>query len=593
MFINTKRVSSAIRLGRIAFKKQGGRLTLVGFLGLVSGLFGAVGITTLIPLFSLLTNQQIAATDFISRIIARFFEITGTPLTPFYLMGLALILFVLKAAIQLTARYLNAQTVSYFEEDVRRSLLKKTFGADWPYLINRKIGYLENIIVYDVERGASILSLAANLLLSSSNLFVYAFVAFAISPAVTWITIISGVALFFIFKSFYSRSRKITAQAAKLNKSISHDIGENLIGSKTIKTSALENEVAENSNLSFVILRNIKIGAALLRQTLISFNEPLGFLLIALIFLFSYQKPAFSIASFAVVIYLIQKMFGFIQAIQTQIHMIYESLPYLSSVLNYQALAQQNQEDTSGRRPFNFSKNIEFKDVEFFYKLNDQKKWHLDLSLNKGKMAGIVGPSGSGKTTIVDLLLRLLTPQKGQILIDSVNINDMDLAKLRKNIGYVAQESFLFNDTIEANIRFYDREVTNDRIIEAAKIANIYDTIQNFPEGFQTLAGERGMKLSGGQRQRIALARALAKNPQILILDEATSAIDNESERLIQKSIQNLKGRMTILVIAHRQSTAMQADSLFVLKDGEIVEQGKPSDLLSNQDSYFAKISQN
>ena len=204
-------------------------------------------------------------------------------------------------------------------------------------------------------------------------------------------------------------------------------------------------------------------------------------------------------------------------------------------------------------------------------------------------MIGLIGPSGAGKTTTVDLLLRLFRPQSGELLIDGVNIDEMDKKSWRNNIGYVSQDIFLLNDTIENNIRFYDDSLSPKDIADATKSANIYDFIETLPDKLQTIVGERGIQLSGGQRQRIVLARILARKPSILILDEATSALDNESEHKIQEAIRDLRGKLTIIIVAHRLSTVIHSNRILVLKDGIIAEEGSPQELLNNTKSYFYK----
>ena len=214
---------------------------------------------------------------------------------------------------------------------------------------------------------------------------------------------------------------------------------------------------------------------------------------------------------------------------------------------------------------------------------------NVSFSIKKGEMIGLIGPSGAGKTTLVDILLRLLKPQEGVILLDGKDIAGIAMREWRTNVGYVSQDIFLANDTIENNIKFYDESISRDEIISAVKMAHIYDFIESQPDGFKTVVGERGIRLSGGQRQRIVLARALTRKPQILILDEATSALDNESEVLIQKSIEKLKSKITVIAIAHRLSTVTASDKLFVLDNGKIIEEGNPSELLKNKESYFYK----
>ncbi len=208
-------------------------------------------------------------------------------------------------------------------------------------------------------------------------------------------------------------------------------------------------------------------------------------------------------------------------------------------------------------------------------------------------MVGLIGPSGVGKTTIVDLILRLLSPTQGMILVDNQDISKINIYQWRKNIGYVPQDIFLINDTIFNNIKFYDDSISDEQIKKATKKANIYDFIQTLPNKFSTIIGiigERGIFLSAGQRQRIVIARILARNPKFLILDEATSALDNESEIKIQKAIENLRGKITVFIVAHRLSTVKNCDNLLVLEKGKIIEKGTPNQLLKNKKSYFYKV---
>jgi ABC-type multidrug transport system fused ATPase/permease subunit len=215
---------------------------------------------------------------------------------------------------------------------------------------------------------------------------------------------------------------------------------------------------------------------------------------------------------------------------------------------------------------------------------------NLFFTLPVGGTLAIVGHSGAGKTTLVDLILRLLEPKSGTVSLDGTDSRLISLESWRKNIGYVAQEVFLLNDTVAANIAFYNPTITTEDIVEAAKMAQIYDFVMTLPDGFKTIVGERGMRLSGGERQRISLARALARKPALLVLDEATSALDGESESLIQKSIEDLKGKITVVAIAHRLSTIMNFDSVVVLEKGAVVETGNPAQLAGNSSTYFYKM---
>jgi subfamily B ATP-binding cassette protein MsbA len=229
---------------------------------------------------------------------------------------------------------------------------------------------------------------------------------------------------------------------------------------------------------------------------------------------------------------------------------------------------------------------IAFNNVGFNYDGTDRILKDISFTMKKGTVTALVGASGAGKSTIADLIPRFYDVINGKIEIDGNDIRDLDINSLRKMMGIVSQETILFNDTIGSNIKYGLQSVTDDQLQKAAKNANAYDFISEQPNGFETVIGEKGVRLSGGQRQRIAIARAILKNPSILILDEATSSLDTESEYKVQKAVDNLMADRTVLVIAHRLSTVESADKIVVMEDGEIADFGSHQDLLKKDGVY-------
>lgn len=580
--VNIRKIFSIARLVRRAFWGYKYQLLLMTILGFASGFFASIGIGAAIPLFSLATGQAVPGADVPTRIVTSVLQLLHLPVHPAFLMGLIVVFFIGKALAQFSAKFTSDKIVARYVFEQQKMMFNQTTRSSWAYLLDQKVGYLERILLFDIPTGAGILGNVSSTILVLTSFLMYASVALSISATITLLTIAFGGVTFFLTKPIFYRTRKLFETVSATQKIIGHYVAQSTIGAKVVKIMGSQDAVAKNGTSYFDQLRRSAVLGSFYNYLVASFFEPASYVFIAALFLVSYHTPGFNIAAFAVVIYLVQKMFGFTQSIQSQLQNISGSAPYLRAALKYQEVTSQHREIDSGSAPFAFSDSLAFEGVSFSYKERQDVLSDVSFVVSKGAMLGVIGPSGSGKTTLVDLLLRLFEPSHGRITLDGADISSIHLRQWRQRIGYVPQETFLLNDTIEQNIRFYDERVSNTTIQEAVRSAQLLDVIAELPDGLQTIVGERGVKLSGGQRQRIALARALARKPDILVLDEATSSLDTASEALIQQAILNLKGNITIIVIAHRLSTIMKADHVIVLEHGRIVRQGGPETVVEH-----------
>ncbi len=327
MVFNYKKIRTSLGAIRRIFRGYGGRIVLMTILGFLAGFSGSFGIGAVLPLFSLITNTGTVVPDSITNITAKIFNTLGIPFTLPAVGALIAGLFIFKVLVQYCAKYVNNKTGAEYEEKMRTSLIRKTLNADWLYLLNQKSGYLERVIMSDVTYGVTVINLTTNLILFASSFITYAFVAFNISPAITFLTIIFGAFSFWLSKPFFRRAKKMAIQMSEFEKEVSHLISQNLIGAKMIKAEAAEDQVIGKSKKIFSKLRELKIKMTIYQYSLNSAFEPVALLFVGILFILYYRLPQFNLISFAAIVYLIQKMFAFIQSAQNNVQKLNEVIP--------------------------------------------------------------------------------------------------------------------------------------------------------------------------------------------------------------------------------------------------------------------------
>jgi ABC-type multidrug transport system fused ATPase/permease subunit len=572
------------------FSKYRWHFVVLVALGFVGAIFEGIGINAAIPLITFFTNGG-QPTDIISRTVASFFAFVHVPFTFRFLLAFIVGLFLARAVATVVFSYVRSWISTDFAVSKSEEMFQKTFAASWSFLLRQKLGYVQATLIRDIQSTTGLLGTMGQVIQSYTGLLMYFSVALSISPLVTISTLVCGCALFVAIRPIVHRMRARNEAIVTTEKQISNFLGEHILGMKTVKAGAAESAAYDKSKGLFSYLRRLSIRVALLQSLSTALFQPFSIFFVIILFSIVYHRPGFNLIAFAATLYLIQKMFTYLESGQTALNNVSSLIPYARNLEQFERLLTEHREvRVSGHEQFALEREIQFKQVSLQYQDETHALTDVSFSITKGETIALIGPSGAGKTTVADMLLRLFEPTSGEILVDGNPLANIDMENWRAHVGYVAQDVFLLNDTIEENIRFYYPDLSHEAITEAAKRANIHDFVLTLKDGYQTMVGDRGVMLSGGQRQRVALARVLARKPDLLILDEATSALDTESEKLIQQAIEDLQGQITVLIIAHRLTTIAHADRIIALDTGRVIEMGTPQELEDRPDSYYARI---
>lgn len=498
--------------------------------------------------------------------------------------------------------YAQAYYLAYVEhgsmKDLRDAVYQHLHQLPMSYFKQEKVGNLISRFINDVNViQSSISTTFLNLIREPLSIVVFLLIAISISWQLTILALIVLPFTMAIISWIGVKLRKQSSIIQAKIADITTILQETISGVKIVKAFGMEDYenkkfIKETGNYFKLILKIVRIrnlsspiteflsvlvgvfiiyygGTLVLQENTLKASEFLGFLFA----IFQMMPPIKELSS----------VNNRIQESSAAADRVFEILDTKPSIV-----------DSSGSIELSgFVGKIECRNVSFRYEDSlELVLKNINFILNKGEILALVGPSGGGKSTLVDLIPRFYDPAEGRILIDDRDIKEMKLESLRKLMGIVTQETFLFNESIRKNIAYGLGDYPLEGIINAAKTANAHDFIEELPDGYETIIGERGIKLSGGQRQRISIARAVLKNPPILIFDEATSALDNESELLVQEAIERMMKNRTVIVIAHRLSTIRNADKILVLDKGEIVQRGVHDELIQDENGLYHKFYQ-
>ena len=519
----------------------------------------------------------------------------------FYVLIIVAILFVLFSFLNNLFRYLGMYFLAPIRNgmvrDLRNDIYNKLLILPMSFYSNQKKGDIMSRITSDInEIEWSIVSTLQMIIKDPLNVIFFMIVLLSISPQLVVISLITLIpAGFLIGKIGKSLNRNSEKGQRQLGVVVS-TTEESITGLRIIKAfNAIDYAHDKFKKINHVYTK-IMIKVYRRKDLAAPLTETLAIIGLLVVIWFGgnlvlTQKLDSGVFLFFVVIF--SRLIPPAQSFITSFYNLQRGETAAKRVFEIIDAEEKIEEKSNAISKKTFSQNIEYRNVSFQYNIDDSRVKVLDninLTIEKGRMIAVVGPSGGGKSTLVDLLPRFYDCTQGNILIDNIPIKDLVISDIRDLIGIVSQETILFNDSILNNIAFGMKNVSETDVIFAAKIANAHKFISEMENGYHTNIGDRGANLSGGQRQRISIARAVLKNPPIMILDEATSALDTEAERYVQEALTNLMKNRTSIVIAHRLSTIKNADEIIVIDNGKIVERGTHQTLIDNNELYNSLI---
>lgn len=503
-----------------------------------------------------------------------------------------LLVIFLKALLNLFFKLVSLKTKYVFLEKFLVGSFSSFFKSGLPFFQDSQQGVLLNTFNSEILTVGNSISSMSLLFSNSIRFLFFVVVPFTISWQLSLVTIV----VFGIVSIPSVLTDKISYKMGQKNVQTANQIQivlqESLSSVKVILGFGNAEKTIKNYQDRFLSHKKVTIPFQMISFTLSSIYEPILILVLVSVLWLALGQFKIKLSEILVILYAFKSMIPLILAFMSEKNNIAGFIPSYEQVQKLERKAAELQ-IADGTKNFSGShKGIHFKNVQFSYLANKPVLNQITLDFPKNKMIALVGKSGSGKTTIVDLMMGFYHPDYGEISIDGVNLKDYKINSYREKIGYVPQESVLFNQTIRENLLWAKDNATEQEIKEALRLAHALPFIEKLPQGLDTLVGDRGATLSGGERQRVAFARAILRKPDLLILDEATSALDSESEKAIQAAIKDVAHTCTIVVIAHRLSTIKEADLIYVINQGQLSESGSYDTLLASQ-GIFSQLVQN
>ncbi|MES5918267.1 ABC transporter ATP-binding protein [Bacillus cereus group sp. RP37] len=575
-----------------------GKILYVNLFGMVLiSLLEGIGIILLIPMISMTGIMNIGEeTTFIAP-VSRFLQDFPKTTSLVSILGIYILIVLGQNLLQRNITLRDARTQQAFVRDLRIETYSVILKAKWSFFLEKRKTNLINILTTELARVSYGVNLFLQLLAAILFTFIQVGIAFLLSPQITIFVLVFGLLFLVASRVFIKKARILGGKTSELAKDYLSGITDQFNGIKDIKSNTLEASRLDWLQSITTKMSNEQMEYMRIRSSSQLFYKVSMAILIAFFLLLSVSMFQSKPTQLLLIILIFSRLWPRFMTIQSNLEQLAASIPAFKSLWELQeeckeAIEMQDIHQQKHITPICIERGIECKDVYFRY--NKQESLYalqnINVQIPINSMTAIVGHSGAGKSTLIDVLMGLIQPEKGQVLIDGTPLTTDNLLPLRRAISYVPQDPFLFNASIRENLLMIEPNASEEQIWDALDFAAAAEFVQTFPNGLDTLIGDRGVRLSGGERQRLVLARAILRKPSILVLDEATSALDTENEVKIQSAIERLKGTMTIVVIAHRLSTIRNADQVIVLGKGEIVQKGEFNQLAKERKGVFRNL---
>jgi ABC-type multidrug transport system fused ATPase/permease subunit len=558
----------------------------------LTSVIGVLAIFSVAPVVDIVSDPELANVSDITAGILMAMRTAGLPVSTGSVLALFLALHTLKSAMSVVAQHFLLRTKYVVLHRVMVGTFADLFNARWEFFSSSERGVLLNTFSREAAAIGDAFGALTRVFASVIQVAFYLVVPFFLFWQVMSLSLLAAIVCVLPILLLGRLSYRLGKQNTATSNEVFSIIHEGLSLAKVILGFGRQRAIVSKFERAYEAHRQVTLRSQTLRLATPMMYEPLGLLVIALTLLMA-KNLGFSLADIGVGLWSLRQAIPLMGGIATLRNEVVTLSPSFEQISGIREKAVRMSQKTGSLLFQGLSEGLVFEDVSFSY---DEKGGsqgptlaNVNLRVQAGQLVALVGASGAGKSTVVDMILGFHEPSTGRITVDGVPLSDFDITSYRRRLGYVPQESVLFNASIRENLLWANEEATFEQIDQACLQASAKGFIQDLPDGYDTIVGDRGVRLSGGQCQRIALARAILMQPALLILDEATSALDTESERLIQEAIENIAETTTVIAIAHRLSTIARADHVFVIDRGCVVEEGAYEDLLRT-DGFFKRM---